>query len=63
MAKGLTHLNGNYVDSTTTRLCRRPERKPGVAPACEQDKVETPGDYMKGKPVTLARVKWLEGHK
>ena len=52
-------LTGHYVDSTTTRLCQRPERKPGVAPACEDDKVQTPGEHMKGKAVTLPKLNWM----
>jgi hypothetical protein len=44
------------------RLCLRPERKPGVAPPCEDDAIKSPGDYMKfGKPVTLPRLTFLEG--
>ena len=61
MPKGcIPHLTGLYVDSATSRKCLRPERKPGVAPPCEDDAIQNLGDWTKRtKPVTLPEVKWL----
>ena len=63
MPKGcVPHLTGHRSQSTeaSTRLCQRPERKPGVAPPCEDDAIQTPGDWTKRvKPVTLPEIKWL----
>jgi hypothetical protein len=61
MPKGHSpHLTGLYVDTATKRLCQRPERKPGVAPPCADDAIQSPGDHMRiSKPVTLPEVKWL----
>lgn len=58
-----SHRSFLRVNSSVTRLCLMPERRPGVAPACADDNIQAPGDYVKGKPVTLPRVKWLEGRK
>lgn len=43
------------------RLCQRPDRRPGVAPPCEDDNIRSPGDYMRlGRPITLPKLRFLE---
>ena len=46
------------------RLCRRPARLPGVAPACEDDRIYANGygnsDEAKRAKVSLPEVKWLK---
>ena len=54
----------NYVTSGIGRLCQRPQRTPGVAPPCEDDKLMANGyatsdEYRKSK-VTLPEVQWLK---
>ena len=56
---GYNRVHGNEQK----RACRIPERTPGVAPACEDDKIQTPGEYARGRPVTLPEVKWLSRGK
>ena len=64
MPKGyIPHLTGHRANSVeaSTRLCRRPERVPGVAPPCEDDAIQNLGDWIKRvKPVTLPEIKWLK---
>jgi hypothetical protein len=56
------HRVHKHLETANKRLCQRPERRPGVAPPCEDDNIKSPGDYMKvGKPVTLPKLQFLEG--
>ena len=55
--KADTPLNANVQ----IRLCLRPQRVPGKAPPCEDDKLQTPGGYHHiYAPVTLPKLKFLE---
>lgn len=54
---------GTYAREAGERLCLRLERKPGVAPACEEDKEDhrKNGGFAKVyAPVSLPRLKCLE---
>lgn len=57
-------LNRVRANTDQSRLCRRPERKPGVAPECEDDNIQTPGYYTtheyRRTKVTLPEVQWLK---
>lgn len=61
-------LNEDPRNSRVTRLCQRPQRVPGVAPACEDDRKPSNGHVnddahvraRKIAEVTLPRVLWLE---
>ena len=48
-------------ESRITRLCQYPERVPGQAPPCEDDKIQTPGEYKRRATITLPKLRFLEG--
>ena len=50
-----------HLETANKRLCLRPVRRPGVAPPCEDDNVQNPGDHKYGRPVTLPKLRFLEG--
>ena len=58
----VSHPSGHYVreGQESVRACNRPDRVPGVAPACEDDKIVDRRERNARAPVSLPKLKCLE---